>query len=363
MTVESSVRLADWCTLGVGGPARWFCHAHDESAVLDALHWADERSLPVQILGGGSNVVCADAGFDGLVLHVDLPGVTLTPEGDRIAVLAGAGEVWDPLVARLVRLRLAGLECLSGIPGQVGGTPIQNVGAYGQDVSETIVRVRAVDRREGRVVDLPHAACDFQYRSSRFKRDDRDRFVVTGVEFSLAPGPPRLAYADVCEYFDRAGVTAPSLEDVREAVLAIRRRKGMVIEPGNPARQSVGSFFINPVMTERRFVELAREAAAAMPHYRVSADAIKVPAAWLIEQAGFPKGTRRGGVAVSPLQAQAIVNLGGATAADVVALAVDIKRAVWTRFHVAIVPEPVFVGFRDEPAVAWLFDPEPDGDE
>jgi UDP-N-acetylmuramate dehydrogenase len=245
------------------------------------------------------------------------------------------------------------LECLSGIPGQVGGTPIQNVGAYGQDVAGTIVTVSAIDRHGGKPVELSNAACAFGYRTSRFKRADRDRFVVTRVAFSLAPGPPTLEYADLVEHFTRCGTASPSLDEVREAVLAIRRRKGMVIEPDNPARRSVGSFFVNPSIARAHFDELAARH-PGMPGYSVGTDAVKVPAAWLIEQAGFRRGRREGAVGVSPLQAQAIVNLGGAAAADVVRLASAIKTAVWQRFGVAIVPEPVFVGFQDSPALDWL---------
>jgi UDP-N-acetylmuramate dehydrogenase len=314
----------------------------------------------VQILGGGSNVVCADAGFDGLVVRIVIPGVATTQDGDRVVVSAGAGEPWDPLVARVVRQGLAGLECLSGIPGYVGGTPIQNVGAYGQDVSATITVVRALDRRSGAIVELSPDACGFEYRTSRFKRQDRERFVVTRVDFGLKPGPPTLSYADVREYFERAGIHAPTLQAVRDAVLVIRRRKGMVIEPANPARQSVGSFFVNPVISQAHYSELS-SVHDAMPAYRIGGDAVKVPAAWLIECAGFPRGTCHGAVGVSPLQAQAIVNLGGARADEVIALAAAIKTAVWSRFRIAIVPEPVFIGFRRSFELDWLLDPAPSG--
>jgi UDP-N-acetylmuramate dehydrogenase len=355
VTIEPGVQLAAWCTLGVGGPARWFCQARDERTMVDALQWATERSQPVQVLGGGSNVVCADEGFEGLVLQVDIRGIAIVAgeSGSRVRVVAGAGEPWDPIVALTVDRGLAGLECLSGIPGQVGGTPIQNVGAYGQDVAGTIATVTAVDRQGGEPVELSNAACAFGYRTSRFKRADRDRFIVTRVEFSLAPGPPTLAYTDLVEHFARCGTTSPSLGDVREAVLAIRRRKGMVIEPDNPARRSVGSFFVNPSIARAQFDALAARH-PGMPGYVVGDGAVKVPAAWLIEQAGYRRGTREGAVGVSPLQAQAIVNLGGATAAEVIRLASAIKTSVWQRFGIAIVPEPVFVGFHESPALDWL---------
>jgi UDP-N-acetylmuramate dehydrogenase len=361
VTIEPDVALADWCTLGVGGPARWFCHARDECTVADAFEWAADRRVPVHVLGGGSNVVCADRGYHGLVVHVDIPGVAVEREGDHTLVTAGAGEPWDPLVARVVALELAGFECLSGIPGRVGGTPSQNVGAYGQDVSASIVRVRTFDRDAADFVELSRDACAFGYRTSRFKGEDRERFVVTRVEFSLAPGPATLTYADVRDQFRRAGTTTPSLDEVRQAVLSIRRRKGMVIEPQNPANQSVGSFFVNPTISSRQFDELVARY-PALPHYPLGADTVKIPAAWLIEQSGFTRGTQDGAVGVSPLQAQAIVNLGGATADDVVRLAGAIKRAVWNRFRIAIVPEPVFVGFDQTPDLAWLLGSGPDGE-
>jgi UDP-N-acetylmuramate dehydrogenase len=259
-------------------------------------------------------------------------------------------------VAETVARGLAGLECLSGIPGLVGGTPVQNVGAYGQDVSATITHVECVDRVSHQRVSIANTECRFGYRSSRFKREDRDRFIVTNVVFALSPGPPTLTYADVVKHFAGPGEAAPSIAMVRDAILDIRRRKGMVIEPGNPANRSVGSFFVNPVIPRTQFDAL-RHSYATIPHYAAGPDALKIPAAWLIERAGFPKGTRRGPVGISPLQAQAIVNVGDARAQDVLELAVSVKAAVRTTFGIALVPEPVFVGFPRSAAIRDLFDP------
>lgn len=351
MTPQTDVALAPLCTMAVGGPARWFVDADSESDIADALRWASARGIAVHILGGGSNVVIADAGIDGLVIRISLRGVDITPAGRKVVYCAGAGEPWDPLVARSVEDDAAGLECLSGIPGLVGGTPVQNVGAYGQDVSGAITRVDAIDRVTASPVTFSPAECGFGYRTSRFKHADAGRHVVTRVEFSLtAHGPPTLAYGDVVALFEGAGTPAPSLAQVREGILAIRRRKGMVIEEGNPASRSCGSFFVNPVVS-RADLERTQSAAGteAVPHFVVGAGAVKIPAAWLIERAGFPRGTRRGAVGVSPFQAQAIVNLGGARAADVLDLATAIKRAVWRTFGIAIVPEPVFAGFAGSP--------------
>jgi UDP-N-acetylmuramate dehydrogenase len=358
MTPQSDVPLAAWCTLGIGGPARWFVEAAGEEEIRAALEWAHLRGVAVYVLGGGSNVVVADEGFDGLVIKVDIRGVSRRESDGRVNYAVGAGEQWDPFVATTVSADCAGLECLSGIPGLVGGTPIQNVGAYGQDVSAAITRVHLIDRRTREISILRTEQCGFGYRTSRFKHNHE--FIVTRVEYGLvAHGAPTVAYADVISYFENEGVT-PSLTAVRDAVLCIRRRKGMVIEEGNPANHSVGSFFVNPVVTRAHFDRIAATVSepSRIPHYAVG-DAVKVPAAWLIEQAGFARGSRRGAIGVSPFQAQAIVNYGGGRAADVIALASDIKRAVWDGFGVAIVPEPVFVGFGPGDQLRWLLDPRP----
>ena len=347
MTPRSDVPLAPLSTMGVGGPARWFVAAHTESDIMQAITWASGRGVPIHVLGGGSNVVIADDGIDGLVIHVVISGLERRAEGERVVFAAGAGEPWDPVVAASVAADCSGLECLSGIPGCVGGTPVQNVGAYGQDVSMTITDVHVVDRQTASSRRLTNRECGFGYRSSRFKREDCDRFIVSRVEYSLVVGaPPAIAYADVVEYMQRAGLAAPTLSDARDAVLAIRRRKGMVIEPGNTANRSCGSFFVNPVVSrdDLRRVQNAT-AGQRVPHYEVDPASVKIPAAWLIEQAGFRKGTARGPVGISPFQAQAIINRGQARADDVLALACAVKRAVWNMFGISIVPEPVFLGF------------------
>jgi UDP-N-acetylmuramate dehydrogenase len=347
MTPKSDVPLAPLCTMGVGGPARWLAHARQAADVCQALQWAEKHGVPVQVLGGGSNVVIADDGFDGLVLHVDIRGIEMSRADRHMVYDVGAGEPWDGFVAATVADNCAGVECLSGIPGRVGGTPVQNVGAYGQDVSGTIIRVVAVDRHAQRTVTMSNAECGFGYRSSRFKRDSVQRFIVTQVAFALRPdGPPTVTYADVIRHFGERDDGLPTTAAVREAVLTIRRGKGMVIEAGSDAIRSCGSFFLNPVVSREHYDRIERQAGDAVPGYPADAGSVKIPAAWLIERAGFPKGMRRGAVSISPFQAQAIVNLGGASAADVVALACEVKRAVWNAFDVSLVPEPVFVGFR-----------------
>jgi UDP-N-acetylmuramate dehydrogenase len=360
MTPQSDVALAPHTTMGVGGAARWFVEASSESAVCAALRWAGERRTPAFILGGGSNIVIADRGFDGLVVKIAIRGIEVSDGDGQLVYAVGAGEPWDAVVEHAVGANCAGLECLSGIPGLAGGTPVQNVGAYGQEVSDTVQSVHVVDRVTNQISRLTNHECGFGYRTSRFKRADAGRFVVTRIDYQLTPGgPPTVTYADLIAYFAEAGQLEPSLSEVRQATLAVRRRKGMVIEPGNAANRSCGSFFVNPVIDRRAFETLASDCAPArVPHYVVADDRVKIPAAWLIERAGFTRGRRHGAVGISPFQAQAIINHGGAGAEEVLMLAHAIKRAVWDTFRIALGPEPQFVGFPRSPEFDWLTNPE-----
>jgi len=350
---RENVSLAPFTTLGVGGPARFYTRVDDAGALASALDWAERRDLPVLVLGGGSNLVLSDEGHPGLVIHLALRGVAARPSGEAMDVTAAAGEQWDALVAFAADKGWAGIECLSGIPGLVGATPIQNVGAYGQDVAETIVAVEAMDVRSRARVTFDNAACGFGYRMSRFKSDDRGRYVVIGVTFRLRPGgAPALKYAELSRYFTERGAGSPTLAETRRAVIEVRRRKSMVLDPADPNARSVGSFFMNPVIGEAEFDALAARiiadgvAASAneIPHYPGGAGRLKLSAAWLIERAGFRRGYARGAVGLSEKHTLAIVNRGGATAADVVALAREVRDGVRERFGIALLPEPVFVG-------------------
>ena len=354
---QSHVPLAPLTTLGLGGPARHFVEATDQAAVMDALAWAEGARLPVFVLGGGSNLVVPDAGFAGLVLRVALRGINFSPAVDgQVSLQVAAGEPWDDVVAAAVARDLAGIECLSGIPGTAGATPVQNVGAYGQEVAEVITEVRVYDRQLRALATMTSADCAFSYRHSVFKQQP-DRFVVLSVGFQLVPqGPPALRYAELRAAL-AAGATAgatPSLAEVRQTVLGLRRRKSMVIDPADPNRRSVGSFFTNPVLGAAQFQSLVSRAlgaglvaqAAELPRFAAgpgSAD-YKVPAAWLIEKAGFAKGTRRGPVGISSAHALALVHHGGGQTAQLLALAREIRAAVVARFGVELVPEPVVLG-------------------
>lgn len=345
--ISENVPLASLTTLGVGGPARWFSRA---TSVEDVAAIAQSRDTPLFILGGGSNLVIADGGFDGLVLHVAIDGVISTREGADVIVSAGAGAPWDSVVEYAVAHELAGLECLSGIPGTVGGTPVQNVGAYGQEVSNVIESVRVFDVVAREAVSFTAAECRFGYRMSRFKQEDAGRFVICEVAYRLRHGAaPTVTYRDVVEFFDTRGIEFPDLAAVRDAILTIRRGKGMVIDAADPDTRSVGSFFMNPIV-ERSVLEWI----APAPHYLMDNDTVKIPAAWLIEQSGFRRGHVDGAVGLSSKHPLAIVNRGGAAARDVIRLASRIKRAVIEKFGVALRPEPVFVGFGDDPDVAYL---------
>lgn len=354
LVLREHVSLADLGTLGVGGPARWFLRAETVADVAAARAVCDERQLAWLVLGGGSNLVFADRGFDGVVLQIGITGITTSRDGGDSLVTAGAGESWDGVVAHVVAGGLAGLECLSGIPGTVGGTPIQNVGAYGQEVSSTIERVTVYDRVDRATRSLSGAECGFSYRMSRFKSDDSGRFVICDVTFRLRPGAPTVHYADVLKYLDRANITSPTVSTIREAVLSIRRSKGMVVDAADPDSRSVGSFFMNPVVTTVDRERVATIVGEPVPGFAMEDGRVKIPAAWLIERAGFRKGYVDGAVGISTKHPLALINRGGATAADVLRLARAVKTGVADRFGVWLRPEPIFVGFEGDPDVEFL---------
>jgi UDP-N-acetylmuramate dehydrogenase len=267
MNLRRDVILAPFTTLGVGGPARFFAEARTEADVPVAVEFAAREGIPLFVLGGGSNLLVADTGFPGVVLWMGIAGVCEASAGEETQVEAGAGEAWDALVDRCVERGLAGVECLSGIPGTVGGTPVQNVGAYGQEVSAVIRTVRVIDRASGAARDLPASECDFGYRSSVFNTTEAERYIVMRVAFALTPGgPPHVGYRDLMERFPTSGAT-PSLREVRAAVREIRRAKGMLLVPGDPDSCSAGSFFKNPVVSDAEYARLDDLAGPDLPRY------------------------------------------------------------------------------------------------
>jgi UDP-N-acetylmuramate dehydrogenase len=346
--------LAQYTTLGLGGPARDFVTATTDEELITAVQAADSAGDAVLVLGGGSNLVVADEGFPGTVIHVATRGVEYARMSDGVEVTVAAGESWDGIVAAAVAEGLAGLECLSGIPGRAGATPIQNVGAYGQEVAEAITSVRVVDRVTKTVTPIPNELCHFAYRTSMFKRSSYPggggRYVVLGVTFSLhdekLSQPVR--YAELAaELGVETGDRVPCA-DARAAVLAIRRRKGMVISPDDPDSRSAGSFFTNPVIDLGQLAHVESVAAdrglGPVPRFAAADGLVKVPAAWLIERAGFTKGYGApGGARVSAKHTLALVNAGAATTTALLDLAREIVAGVRAAFGVTLEPEPILV--------------------
>ena len=340
------VRLAPHCTMGVGGPARFFVEVQDEAAVLAALEWARGRGVPLYVLGGGSNLVVGDEGIEALVVKIALRGIDTHEADGAVELTAAAGEPWDVLVARTVERGWAGLESLSGIPGLVGATPMQNVGAYGQEVSETVTVVRALDTSTGSIVSFKNRECRFTYRDSLFRSGEPGRYVVLSVCYRLRPnGRAAVRYADVEKDLAARGVATPSLADVRASVIAIRRSKSMVLDSQDENRRSCGSFFTNPIIPSAELAAVkSRAGDPSMPRWPLPGGQVKLSAAWLIERAGYARGHADGPVGLSTRHALAIVAHDGARACDVVAFARRVQAAVAERFGVRLTPEPVFWG-------------------
>jgi len=353
MLLKENVPLAPYTTLGIGGPARWFAGAASEDEVIEAADWARVRGVKLFVLGGGSNLVVADAGFDGLALRIGLRGVAVEAAGATARIYrVAAGEDWDYLVDRALAENCAGVECLAGIPGTAGGTPVQNVGAYGQEVASVIECVRAYDLQERAFVELNAEECGFSYRRSRFNTTDHGRFIVSRVDYRLRRGgEPTLRYADVeraieAEHLDRA----PTLAEVAGVVRRIRRSKGMLLVEGDADCRSAGSFFKNPVVSGELFQRIAEQRETAPPRFPAgrgpeNEGMVKIPAAWLIEQAGFTKGFALGAAGISSKHTLALVNLGGAQASEILDLAERVRAAVEERFGIRLDMEPVLVGF------------------
>ncbi|MGA3131067.1 MAG: UDP-N-acetylmuramate dehydrogenase [Terracidiphilus sp.] len=348
MKIQENVVLAPLTTLGIGGPARWFVEAASEAEIAEACAWVRERSVPLFVLGGGSNVLVSNRGFDGLVVRVAIQGMQV--EGELLR--AAAGVTWDGCVEQALGADCAGIECLAGIPGTVGGTPVQNVGAYGQEVASAIERVRAFDRAVREFVEFTNTECRFAYRRSRFNTVDRGRYVVTRVDYRLRRGgEPTLAYADLKAHFS-GGKKPPSLAEVAAAVRGIRQSKGMFLVEGDPDCRSAGSFFKNPSVAPEvaeRVQQIAAHSGIAVRVFPADSGLVKIPAAWLIEQAGFRKGYTLGAAGISSRHTLALINRGdgrgSARAEEILALAEKIQAAVEKMFGIRLEMEPERVGF------------------
>ena len=356
MIMQENIPLAPFTTLQVGGPARYFAEARSEGEVREAVEFAKSRSLPLFVLGGGSNLLIADSGWPGIVLRIAIDGLNSEVSGSSVLFRVGAGHEWDAFVAHAVAENCAGVECLSGIPGSVGGTPVQNVGAYGQEVAGTIESVEVLDTEAGNkkeypTLNLSNADCGFRYRSSIFNTMERGRYIILRVNYRLRCGAsPNLRYADLQKHFGKAQ-TEPSLSAVREAVRQIRRSKGMLLVDGDADSRSAGSFFKNPVLTKQQFNDLGLRAEARalrVPAYPALEAQHKISAAWLVEHSGFSKGFHLGAAAISSKHALALINTGAAQAHDIVELKEAIQQGVRSEWGILLEPEPVLVGFQLE---------------
>jgi UDP-N-acetylmuramate dehydrogenase len=344
LVILENIPLAPFTTFGIGGPARWFAEATNEGEIAEATDWARGRGVPLIVLGGGSNLLVADNGFPGLALQVGIKGIEIDADLFRVA----AGENWDHCVEQAIGANCAGVECLAGIPGTVGGTPVQNVGAYGQEVASVIERVRAYDRQTRAIVEFSNAECRFEYRRSRFNSTDRDRYIVTHVDYRLRRnGSPQIVYQDLKDHF-KSWPNAPTLAEVASAVREIRRGKGMLLVEGDSDCRSAGSFFKNPVVAQQaadRVQQFAASVGVPLRTFPADDGQVKIPAAWLIEQAGFTKGYALGRAGISRRHTLALINLGDATASDILALAGKIVLGVESRFGIRLEMEPETVGF------------------
>jgi len=352
MLIEENKPLAPFTTFGIGGPARWFVEAASEADIVEAAAWAREHAQRLFVLGGGSNLLVADTGFNGLVLHVGLRGIAVDSNKSAECIYqAGAGEDWDLCVERTIQDSCAGIECLAGIPGTVGGTPVQNVGAYGQEVDSVIERVRAFDLEKRQFVEFSKAECGFSYRRSRFNTVERGRYIVSRVDYRLTPGgAPTIRYADLQRTLTARQTAGRelSLAEVATVVREVRQSKGMLLVEGDPDCRSAGSFFKNPIVTEEEFERIASASLKPPPRFPAGVanpGCIKVPAAWLIEEAGFAKGYALGQAGVSSRHTLALINRGGATAQEILSLASRITDAVREKFGIPLEMEPVKLGF------------------
>jgi UDP-N-acetylmuramate dehydrogenase len=351
LIIKEQIPLAQFSTINIGGNATFFTQVTSEESLIEAVNWARERELPIFILGGGSNIIVADDGFPGLVIQLAIGGIEYKlSDNGYVDLRVGAGEEWDQLVHMAVSNNFAGIECLSGIPGSVGATPIQNVGAYGQEVSQTIVSVTALELSSNQLIEIAANECGFGYRTSRFKYRDNGRFVITKVTYRLiVDGKPTIRYGDLQRYFSEHQSSELTLSQVREGVIAVRRTKGMVVDKEDKDSCSVGSFFVNPLISNEEFEDIKARMIQSNrtppTPFPAKDGSVKISAAWLIENSGFTKGFIHGNVGLSTKHTLAIINRGGGRASEVIELSNKIKAQVFDQFGVTLTPEPVFVGF------------------
>jgi UDP-N-acetylmuramate dehydrogenase len=356
LSIRENVVLAPYTTLGVGGPARFLASIKHEDQIPEALEYARVHGCPVFVLGGGSNILASDSGFPGLVVRMEIRGIHPLDEDNSEFVSVAAGEDWDGFVQRCVDQNLAGLECLSGIPGTMGGAPVQNIGAYGEEVSDVILSIRALDLETNSIEELSGRDCRFGYRSSIFNTTHKDRYIILKVAFSMRPyGKPRIDSHDLRDHFAGRSKT-PSIGEVRRAVIKIRDSKGMVLNQNEADPKSAGSFFKNPILDPEQVLELENAVrdrgllapAENLPRFDAPSGKEKLAAAWFVERAGFEKGYTKGNVGISPKHALALINLGGAKAREFIDLMGRIQEKVEKKFGLELQPEPTLLGFGED---------------
>ena len=340
--LQSRVALKPFTTIQVGGPARYYYQAHTEKQLRQSILWARTREIPLFILGGGSNTLFDDRGFSGLVLHIKTKGQVFKEQNDHIFLTAQAGENWDSLVARAVAQGWSGLECLSGIPGCVGAAPIQNIGAYGQELAHTLDAVRILEIQTGKIYELTNHECALRYRSSIFKRESPGRYIILAVRFRLRQGKPQaVKYPELCEQLSQE----PTLKEIREQVLAIRRKKSMIFDRSDPNSHGCGSFFMNPILDEVSYRQFALIAGKGHPSFPAGFKRVKLSAGWLIEHSGFSKGYQYNRAGLSEKHCLAVINRGEATNQEIIALMKRIQQRVFEKFTIRLHPEPIIVPY------------------
>lgn len=354
LNISENISLNKYTSIKLGGKAKFFCECKTEKELTECLEYAKTNNLKVHILGGGSNTIFSDEGFEGLVIRINLKGIYIHNDfKDNVILKVSAGEQWDDFVKYCIENKFAGVECLSGIPGSVGATPIQNVGAYGQEVKDTIIFVKAIDRETFKSIMFSNEDCLFGYRTSRFKTIDKDKYIVTEVLFKLRKdGKPEIKYPELEKYLKSKGEENYSLDNIRDAVMELRKKKSMVLDDDDPDSVSCGSFFVNPIVSEEVFEKLLirmengkwkmeNGEKLSIPHFKVEGG-VKLSAAWLIENAGFKKGYTKNGAGISNKHSLALVNRGGTTK-NLLELAEEIQTKVFDKFGIELVKEPVLV--------------------
>jgi UDP-N-acetylmuramate dehydrogenase len=355
IAIQENVSLAALTTFAVGGPARYFVEIFSQKDAAAALAFARDKGLGSLVLGGGSNVLISDDGFPGLMIVNRIKGLTVEELGDSVLVTVGGGEDLQDFVDLCVAREWQGVECLAGIPGTVGASPIQNVGAYGQEVSSVITRVRCLDSASGNVVTFENDECAFRYRESIFNTTEAGKFLVLSVTFTLLrSGTPVITYRELAERL--SGIPSPTLADVRDAVIEIRAGKGVLVRTGFESFKSAGSFFKNPIVPCSQFEHIesivGANGSSAKWAWALPNSDVKISAAYLIQSSGFNRGYRKGKVGISPYHTLILINGEGASARELVDFAAEVQQRVMDRFGVILQPEPRLIGFSPSPFIA-----------